>query len=168
MMKRCLITITMVCLAVFCMHAQDQIIKTNPLGLAFGNFNATYEKTINEKSSFLVSANYTYRIFGVDVSTFGFGGAYRFYFSHAKKQVPEGFYINPQANFNFGNADDDNFNTFGIGAEIGYQWIWDSGVVLDLGIGPSYITLSGDIEDIDFDNTSGILPTATLAIGYSF
>ena len=168
MMKRCLITITMVCLAVFCMNAQDQIIKTNPLGLAFGNFNATYEKVINEKSSFLVSANYTYRVFGVDVSAFGFGGAYRFYFSHAKKQVPEGFYINPQANFNFGSVDEFNYTGIGIGAEIGYQWIWDSGVVLDLGIGPNYITLGGDTDDIDFDNTSGIFPSATLAIGYSF
>ena len=151
------------------MNAQDNIIKTNPLGLAFGNLNATYEKVLNEKSSVLGSINFTYRIFGVDVNALGLGGAYRFYFSHAKKQVPAGLYINPQIGFNFGSVDDLSYNAFSLGAEVGHQWVWESGVVLDLGIGPNYISLSGnDVDSINFDSDGGIFPSATIAVGYNF
>ena len=168
-MKQFLVTLALAFLFLTAINAQDNIIKTNPLGLAFGNLNATYEKVLNEKSSVLGSLNFTYRIFGVDVTALGIGGAYRYYFSHARKQVPAGLYINPQVSVNFGSVDDFNYNAFSIGAEVGYQWVWESGVVLDLGIGPNYITLSGnDVDSIDFDNDGGVFPSATIAIGYNF
>lgn len=153
--------------------AQDNVIKTNPLGLAFGNFNATYERVLNEKSSVLGSANFRFGLFGIDVFTFGLGGAYRFYFTHANKDVPTGFYVNPQVGFSFGSVTEDdtvdnNFTTFSVGAELGYQWAWESGFVLDLGIGPNFTTISGDVDDVGFDSTSGILPSATVAIGYAW
>jgi len=46
--------------------------------------------------------------------------------------------------------------------------VWSSGFVLDLGIGPQYTVLSGEYEDIGFDSDGGILPSATLAIGYAW
>lgn len=149
-------------------NAQSSIIKTNPLGLAFGNFNATYEAVISESSSVLVSANYFYRLFGVDVNSFGAGGGYRYYITYKKKDIPSGFYVQPQVGFSFGGVGDFNYNTFSIGAELGYQWAWPSGFVLDLGIGPNYTSLGGDYQEIAFDNGSGIFPSATLAIGYAF
>lgn len=149
-------------------QSHSNVIKTSPLALAFGNFNATYEKVLNEKSSFLVSANYQYRLFGVDVNAFGVGAGWRYYFTHANKDVPAGFYIQPQAGANFGNVDDFNYTSIGFGAEIGYQWVWSSGFVLDLGIGPQYTILSGDYEEIDFDSDGGVFPSATLAIGYAW
>ncbi len=168
-MKQFLLTLSLAIMTVVAVNAQDNIIKTSPIGLAFGNLNATYEKVLNEKSSVLASVSYTYRTFGVDVNAFGIGGAYRFYFSHAKKAVPAGLYINPQVNFNFGGVDDLNYSVFSFGAEIGHQWLWDSGVVLDLGIGPNYISLNGsDVNDIGFDSDGGIFPSATIAIGYNF
>lgn len=151
-------------------QAYDNVIKTSPIGLAFGNFNATYERVISESSSVLVSANYFYQFLGVDVNTVGFGGAYRYYFTHAKKDVPTGFYVNPQLGVSFGSSGDSSYGTFSIGAEVGYQWAWDSGFVLDLGIGPSYTNLTGDFEDIGFDADGGgaVLPSVTIAIGYAF
>lgn len=148
--------------------AQTQLIKTNPLGLAFGNFNVTYERVLNEKSTINLSANYQYRLFGVDVNSFGVGAGWRYFFTYAKKDVPAGFYLQPQANVTFGNVDDFNYTAIGIGAEIGYQWVWDSGFVLDLGLGPQYTILTGSYEDIGFDSEGGILPAATLAIGYAW
>jgi hypothetical protein len=168
-MKKVLLLFAFVVLAIS-LNAQDNVIKANPLGLAFGNFNATYEKVLNDKSSVLVKASYFYRLLGVEVSAFGVGGAYRYYITNAKKPVPGGFYGQGQVNFNFGsgNVDDFTYTTIGIGAQIGYQWVWDSGFVLDLGIGPAYTILSGETDS--FDTTSGgvILPSATLAIGYAF
>ncbi len=148
------------------------VIKTNPVGLAFGNFNVTYEKVLDTKSSLLFDAQYMYQLFGTDIKAGGLGLAYRYYFTHAKREVPTGFYVNPQLSYSFGNLEDSNaqkqsFGIFGIGAEIGYQWAWDSGFTLDLGIGPNYSIITGDVGD-SFDKTSGILPSATVAVGFAF
>ena len=151
--------------------AQSQVIKTNPLGLAFGNFNVSYERTLNESSSINVFANYFFGLAGLDVQAFGVGAGWRYYFTHAKKPIPAGFYVQPQVGLSFGNVTDDfdedfGYSTIGIGAELGYQWVWDSGFVLDLGIGPNYLIYNGDGADT-FDG-NGILPTGTLAVGYAF
>jgi hypothetical protein len=166
-MKKVLFLFAFVVFAIS-LNAQDNVIKANPLGLAFGNFNATYEKVLNDKTSVLVKGNYIYRLFGVDVSSFGLGAAYRFYITNAKKPVPAGFYAQGQANFTFGSVDEFNYTAIGIGAQIGYQWVWDSGFVLDLGIGPAYTILSGETDSFGSSSGGGILPSATLAIGYAF
>lgn len=152
-------------------NAQEKtnVIKTNPLGLAFGNFNVTYEKVLNSSSSVLFKGSYMYEIFGEKVNTGGLGVGYRYYFTHANKQVPTGFYVNPQVSLSLGKTEGDvSFTIFAVGAELGYQWAWESGFTLDLGIGPNYTTISGDVENEGFDSTSGILPSATIAIGFNF
>ena len=79
--------------------AQDDlpgsIIKTNPFGLAFGNFNLAYEKVLSESSQVIVKAKYTYKFLGLPVNVAGVGAGYRYYLSHAKKPAPGGFYVNP-------------------------------------------------------------------------
>ena len=162
----------LVCSLFFTMNGLSQerknVIKTNPLSLAFGNFNISYELVINSKSSVLIEGQYLYKLFGLDVNTGGIGIGYRYYFTHNNKEVPTGFYINPQVGFGIGNVEDVQFSTFSVGAEIGYQWAWDSGFTLDLGIGPNYTSVSGDIGNINFSSTGGIIPSATIAIGFAF
>ncbi len=168
-MKKLILSFVFVALA-FGINAQSNVIKTNPLGLAFGNFNATYERVFGTSSSLLVRGQYMYKLLGAEVNLAGAGLGYRYYFTHAKKPVPGGFYITPQVQFAFGKITDDDdieysASTVAFGAEIGYQWVWDSGFVLDLGIGPMYtIAKGGDSEN----SLSGIMPSATLAIGYAF
>ncbi len=169
-MKKLIISLVFVGFA-FSLNAQTNVLKTNPLGLAFGNFNATYERVLGTSSSILFRGQYMYRFLGVKVNMGGVGLGYRYYITHAKKPVPGGFYVNPQAALSFGSVYDDNDvatsgSTIGIGAELGYQWVWESGFVLDLGIGPMYTFVNSD--DADLEGDSGFLPTATLAIGYAF
>lgn len=84
--------------------------------------------------------------------------------------MPSGFWVNPQASFEAGSLTDNgtkhNLSAFAIGAQIGYQWAWASGFTLDLGIGPNYVTMNS--SDYDFETGSGIMPAATLAIGFAF
>lgn len=170
LMKKLIISLALIALA-FGAQAQNNVIKTNPLGLAFGNFNATYERVLGTSSSILIRGQYMYKIFGLKVGLGGVGLGYRYYITHAKKPVPSGFYVNPQAVYSFGSMDDIfdesvSISTIGLGAELGYQWAWPSGFVLDLGLGPMYTIVLGDNSDIEL--VSGIGPTATLAIGYAF
>lgn len=168
-MKKLILSLAFVAMA-FGLSAQSNVIKTNPLSLAFGNFNATYERVLGTSSSILIKGQYMYKLFGAEVNLAGGGLGFRYYFTNAKKPVPGGFYINPQATFAFGSVTDDDNETYSaksiaFGAEIGYQWVWESGFVLDLGIGPMYTNVSGDG---DGDGLKGIMPSATLAIGYAF
>ena len=166
-MKKLFISLALLC-TVIGSSAQTNIIKTNPITFAFGNFNATYEKVINSSSSLIFKGQYMYKLLGLDVNLGGVGFGYRYYFTHLKKEVPTGFYINPQASFSFGSAKVDNgtkesMSTTALGAEIGYQWVWSSGFTLDLGIGPmqNFVSINGV-------SASGLLPSATLSIGYAF
>jgi len=52
-MKKLILSLAFVALA-FGLNAQGNVIKTNPLGLAFGNFNATYERVLGTTSSVLI------------------------------------------------------------------------------------------------------------------
>lgn len=169
-MKKLIIFLVLIALA-FGAHAQNNVIKTNPLGLAFGYFNATYERVLGTSSSILIRGQYMYKIFGVKVGLGGVALGYRYYITHVKKPVPSGFYINPQAVYSFGSMNDFNgenvsLSTIGVGAELGYQWAWESGFVLDLGIGPMYTFINGQGADISIG--SGFGPTATLAVGFAF
>lgn len=153
-------------------YAQERtnVIKANPIGLAFGNFNVTYEKVLNSKSSVLFKGTYAYNLLGTDVSALGLGAGYRYYFTHTKTEVPSGFWVTPQASFEFGSIKDNgnthSFTAFAIGAEVGYQWAWKNGFTLDLGIGPNYTIMNA--SDYELETTSGIVPSLTLAIGYAF
>ena len=169
LMKKLIISLALIVFALGA-HAQNNVIKTNPLGLAFGNFNATYERVFGTTSSLIIKGQYMYKLLGADVSLAGGGLGYRYYFTHAKKPVPAGFYINPQASFAFGSVTNDagekyTASTMAFGAELGYQWVWESGFVLDLGIGPMYTIAKGGTSE---DELKGIMPSLTLAIGYAF
>lgn len=171
-------TLTLILALFSAAQAQQHVIKTNPIGLAIGNFNGTYERVLNDKSSVLVSANYLYRLFGIDVSSLGAGVGYRYYLTHGKKAVPTGFYLQPQIGFGAGaitatREDEEQrirYYTFSLGAEIGYQWSWESGFTLDLGLGPNITTFRGDVMAEDFGRSSLTtpLPSMTVAVGYAF
>ena len=166
-MKKSILLGMFLSFAFMSVQAQSNVIKANPITLAFGNFNATYEKVLNESSSFLIGGRYTYKIFGVSVNLGGLTVGYRYYITHNKKPVPAGFYVQPQAGVGFGG----DILRLSLGAEIGYQWVWDSGFVLDLGIGPQYYNFRYNGDDdlfADDDIGGGVLPSATLAIGFAF
>jgi hypothetical protein len=151
---------------------QNQVIKMNPLGFAFGFFNVRYEKALNDKTSFQIGGNFYSRKFD-EVKTTGFGldAEYRFYITNRKKPAPEGFYIGPTIGFDFNKTKDTDtkdgatFSLFGIGATVGYQWIWDSGFALELGMGPQYSILAGKGDGLDDSvDYEGVLPR----FGYAF
>ena len=77
--------------------------------------------------------------------------------------------------FDFGDGgfetdNESKFTSLRIGAKGGYQWLWGSGFVLDLNLGLAYTKFSYENSDSAFSSlkASGILPTGSLAIGYSF
>jgi hypothetical protein len=141
------------------------VLKANPITMAFGNFNLTWERVINNKSTYTITGNINIPSFDDDVFyNIGFPMAagiavtvgYKYYFTHAREAVPEGFYVRPIAGI--------SLDEYGIGArlggQLGYQVIWDNGFVFDLGLGPQVILSEGELY--------GPWPSFSLGVGYAF
>lgn len=160
----------------FIAKAQDNVVKVNPLGLVIGVFNVSYEKAINESGAIEVGANY-FNWKNLDLSGMGGEVAYRIYFSK-NNDAPEGIYGAPFINVNsmkykYTTLDsnfipvekDDSAVGFGGGVKGGYQWIFDSGLALDLFFGYGYTSVKFDEAAYDY---SGGVPRLGVALGYNF
>lgn len=159
--------------------AQENVIKVNPLGLAFGSTELSYERVLSEGSSLELAvafargeANFT----GADkskVTAFGAEGKYKFYFS-SSKVAPLGWYGAPIVHFSSASGKSGSskgkVSIFGAGAVAGYQWVFggsDTGFALDLNFGAQYFNAktSGDISGTTLD---GVHPRLGLSLGYAF
>lgn len=127
---------------------QKHLVKTNPLLFCVGFINGTYEYAFQKKSSVGFSA-------GLGLFTGSIASAasleYRFYPSKTNLNPMKGLYIGPHL-FAYNYEGDGNV---ALGALIGYQWIWKSGVSLDLGLGPQ----------LNF-NSSNTNPYGVISVGY--
>jgi hypothetical protein len=173
-MKRIILIITLITGFSISSFAQDEaeenlpnIIKLNPISLAFGNINAYYQRAFSKSSAIQIGANYWYRFLGTEVSGFGIRGGYQFFVTSRTIYAPEGFYLGPHLSYNSltEKSSDTSVNTTGVGLMLGYQWIWKSGLSLDLGIGPMYTFASESNTDESFE---GFLPNVIIALGYNF
>ncbi|TCP25769.1 uncharacterized protein DUF3575 [Tenacibaculum skagerrakense] len=176
-MKKFLLTIAVVAIG-FAANAQKNVIKANPLGLAFGVADLSYERAVSDKSSFEIGLSYA----GADVtsgsekisaSAIGAEGKFKFYFS-SDKDAPRGWYAAPFVSYASASAennggDDVGFSAFSGGALAGYQWVFgggDSGFALDLNFGAQYVSASakgGSSVSID-----GFLPRLGVSLGYAW
>lgn len=146
-------------------NAQTSLVKTNPIGYAFGTFSVSYEKVLNDKTSLVFSGNYNNGEFrDVDATLFAAGIGYRIYLT--KKEAPRGFYLMPNIDIGSGTEDitEASFLVTSLGTDFGYQWIWNSGYAIDLGIRLDYKMISGD----DTTLKSGALPNAVFGFGIVF
>jgi len=141
--------------------AQEQAIKANPIGLAFGIANAGYEFTVNAPQTLTVSGIY-YNI--SSLSGFGLGAEYRFYFS--SKEALRGWHAGPTAGYISLSDDFDNSaGFFTIGGEIGHQWILNEHFLIDTFAGVGFV--SGSSNGL----TSSVSSTAIslgVSLGYAW
>lgn len=159
--------------------AQENVIKVNPLGLAFGFTELSYERVLSEGSSLELSVAFTSieaQFTGADksrVTGFGAEGKYKFYFS-SSKVAPRGWYGAPTVSFSSASGksgvSEGEISAFAVGGLAGYQWVFggsDTGFALDLNFGAQYINAktSGDISGITLD---GVVPRLGLSLGYAF
>ena len=153
------------------------IIKVNPLGFVFGVFNVTYEKPLNDKSSVAVGASY-FNWSNLGISGIGGSAEYRLYFSN-NSEAPHGMFAGPildlgSLSYNYEGytivdgemkttKEKQSVFSIGGGVKAGYQWLWDSGIALDLYFGYGY--RAAKFENYDY---SGGYPILGIGIGYAF
>jgi hypothetical protein len=168
-------------------NAQENIVKANPLALLGGTDLLSYEFGVADQSTIVLGVGYGgYKLGGADYTSFGGEAQYRYYFSEKFK----GWYGAGRASFSSGEVKTDfsglgfdsngtsskqDFTSFGAGVLAGYQWVFDSGFVIDLNLGAAYSkfdyksSASNSEDNITLDlKGSGILPTFGFGLGYAF
>ncbi len=110
-----------------------QAISGDPISLAFGLLNVSYEQQIAPKNSFTVFGSYwSYS----DWSAGGFGGSYRFYLMQETVRALEGFSFGPFASVSFWSYSNayyhyDGGTSIAIGAEAAYKWVFSGGFMVE-------------------------------------
>ena len=132
---------------------QSSAVKVNPVGLAFGVANAGYEFSTSDSQSATISGLY-YDVSGI--SGFGVGAEYRFYFGG---EALKGWHAGPSIGY---LSLEDDFNTsasvFSFGGEVGHQWVWNSGFLVDVFAGLGFATGGDSLNGLD---------STTICIGVS-
>jgi hypothetical protein len=160
--------------------AQDSAIKVNPLAFFGGSDLISYERKLSDHGTGLIGVGYSsFSLGNFKYTNAGAELQYRYYFTQAMK----GWYGGGQAGYNSGKVEvtnflsspgntsnDNDFNSFRVGAKGGYQWQWTSGFTLDLNIGFAYNKFSYDNNSGQFAGLKGtsVAPNLGLALGYSF
>ncbi len=165
-------------------NAQDtdkkNIVKLGIPSFVFGTFNLSYERVFTDKITAQINFFYTGRknepaIYG-PTGGWGITPECRFYLSE-NKTAPTGFFLSPfitlqglsyrykvNENTTFNNANISSQDggakstVFGIGATVGYQWIFKDIITLDAYIGPGFgiASMNGESKHGNIRETSNI------------
>lgn len=161
------------------LNAQDgklNAIKINPLSLAFATGNVSYERAVGPQSSIQLGGFFAgFKLSELKYSGFGVTPEFRYYFA-GNKEALNGVYVGPflrYQSFTIKETIDNSsvkFSSFGGGAVIGWQKMWDSGFVLDLFAGPNYSSgkfTDGEETDLAF-GLDGLGIRTGITIGFGF
>lgn len=152
----------------------NHVIRWNPLAMIVGTISLEYEMVINKKMSLGTGFGYMDFTFGDPTASgeyhyngYGFNPYLRYYVTHNTKDIPAGFYIGPTIDYtnltieltikdpsNFSNSATGSIDvsTLGVGAFIGYQWIFSDIVALDIYLGGGQYSGSTGKIKIQYSN----------------
>lgn len=140
-------------------HAQDNIIKVNPLGFAFGVSNLGIEFARKKNQSTTVAALYYSKS---NIKGFEIGLEQRFYFRSAEESL-RGFHAGPSVGYLKlkENYYDKSNDVFSIGGEFGHQWFISKHFTANLFSGLGFLVGSET-------NTEKLSFGIGLSIGYAW
>jgi hypothetical protein len=156
---------------------RDNDITVNPLGLAFGLGNITYERALSKENSWLAGVDFgSYGTSDDKLSIFGASGAYRWWFD--KEKALNGWFAGPEVKIEsvswsfgvLGNNYSANGSFFGAGVQGGYQWVFRNGFTLNLGLNFDYLagSIASNVTGAPALGFGGAGIGANLGLGYAF
>jgi hypothetical protein len=138
----------------------NQVLSANPFGLMFEWFNADYERKINESTTWGASASFL--SLDDDADYVNAQLAYRYYPQGA---ALSGFYLGGKGGLHHVGLDDESGQFFGVGFELGYNWLLGAKKNVSIGMGAGATRLFGG----DLDGASLTIPTVRLVnVGIAF
>lgn len=177
------------------LKAQDVVVKTNLGSILTGGASLHGEYVVTPASSVQLGGYYAALDIGshfdaflndgveLKYQAFGVTPQYRWY--PGGNEIPHGFFIAPLLSYSRITADYDNqpdnesgdflLSLYGVGFDIGKQWIIKRRVSIGLSVGSvyNYSQFSSETsgfgeEDLETDFRGGIMPRFELSVGYAF
>ena len=160
-------------------------VKTNPIGAIFGTVPLSLEYLVNDDIGLEATVGYSYSrgdFFDNTSSASGLvaAGLFKFYFSPQDGgdrfyAFPYIRYVNRKFTFSNKNTTGDvtaTWEALGAGFGIGYKWVADSGILLDIGAGVGK-NFTGEFTYDDPDYSSSVdIPSINgilrISLGYRF
>jgi hypothetical protein len=139
--------------------AHKQVLSANPFLLMFKWFNTEYERKINESNTWGVSGSFFSLEDNEDYMSAQLN--YRFYPQGA---ALTGFYLGGRGGYHHVDVDRDDGQFFGMGFEMGYNWLFGTNRRVSLGLGGGATRLFGG----DLDGASMAIPTVRINVGFAF
>ena len=138
-----------------------QTVSVNPFGLMFEWFNGEYERKVNDRSTFGVSAS-GFSLDGGDTDYVNGALFYRFY---PQRAALSGFFIGGRGGVHRVSTNSDADVFFGLGFELGYAWLFGADRRFGVSIGAGATRLFGG----DLEGSSLTIPTFRLInVGIAF
>jgi hypothetical protein len=139
----------------------QQVVSTNPFGLMFEWFNAEYERKATRSSTWGLSGS----LFSLDGGDVDYANGAFFFRYYPQGAALTGFYVGGRAGIHRASADRESAVFYGLGFEIGYNWLLGASRKFSVGIGVGATRLFGN----DLDGVSLTIPTVRLVnIGVAF
>jgi hypothetical protein len=137
-----------------------QVVSANPFGLMFEWFNVDYERKINEGNTWGASASFL--SLGGDADYVNAQVAYRYY---PQRTALAGFYLGGKGGLHSVSVDGVSGEFFGLGFELGYNWVLGVKRNVSVGMGAGATRLFG----ADLNGASLTIPTVRLVnVGIAF
>lgn len=140
-------------------HSNAQVVSANPFLLMYQYYNVEFERRATRSSTWGVSSSAT----GVDDADYrNLQAFYRYY---PQNDAMSGFYVGGRFGGHRVSLDDEAAGFFGVGFEIGYNWLLGKERNFSVGMGAGATRLFGG----SLDGVSLTIPTVRLVnLGWSF
>ncbi len=137
-------------------HAQSKIIKTNLLGLSLGFIDLSFETTIkNNNTAMLSIVSYSKN----QTSGYGTSVNYNYYF---EDHVLRGWHVGPYIGILGLKNNESSLTSFLLGVSSGHQWVFDSNFTLD--VFAKFGLTTGNTDKVNY-SPNGL--TLGVSLGYS-
>ena len=151
-------------------------VRVNPLGLLLGAISADVDFKISDKFTIGPTMSYySASILGTKLSGFGIGARGNYYLTG--DAMTDSFILGPQLGMSLFSVSSGNSKAsstgFYVGAIGGYQWVWQNGFNVNLGLGANYYSQAASAKASDGTSISvpgfhGFGPTGELTVGWVF
>ncbi len=147
-------------------------ISINPLQLFLGTIPLTFRVAVTNRLAIGINVQGQFFGFGKDTKVWSVGGGLSTKFFLSGTAISDSWYVEPQFGASYTDLDSKDlkgkFWTLTPAVIAGYTWVWNSGFVINLGLGAQYkIALIDKGKETPF-GISGILPTGEFSLGWAW
>ena len=144
-------------------------ISLNPLKLALGYLPLNFTIALTHKMALGLHAYGRFFGFG-ETKIHGAGGGVSFKFFLSGSAISDSWFVEPGLDAGYSNYDKKGYWSLSPSVIAGYTWVWDSGFLINLGLGAEYTHAFVDKGFISKDSfgLQGILPTGEFSLGWAW